>query len=912
MDRARRRPRAWAALAVAALLLCAPIGAAEKADPAAAETASPSAEPAPELRELVRRGNAARRDGRIEEALAAYSRARALAPGRYDVRILLADTLRRTGRAAEASAEYAQARTLDPSRPEAYSGQALILRQSFDDTGASALLEDALARVAPSGRPDLLLNLGETRRRQGRGAEAERIFRDVIGARPGEAPGHAGLARVAEDRGDLAGAIAAWDLYLKARPEDEAAALRREELRELKASIAALRAAAAAVPGAGVFSELGRLLAVAGDAARAAEAWRRALSIDRASLDARRGLALALRDLGEERGAAEQFRLLLEAAPADAVALYSLVDLARQRGDRRAEGAAWRALLAARPDELPAARAFIAFLEREGEGALAREIDRLPGPAATRTGAGEAAGAAGLRLRAMFLAAAGRTDEAGVALYGALRADPIDPWTVEAATEILAERPLLLSALGELARAEAGRGGPGPADGEAGFLVLQARLIWWAGRPGEALERLRRVVAEHPDSALARSALALGLKEIAGKPDLALAELERATTIDPSRLADHVDLAIGLLRAGKAARAEAAVRRALVARPGAAPALSVLGAALGERGDLEGAAAAYAEALRADPLDYLGLARGQYPVTLAALGRNAEARRALRGEVPPIPEVLFHEAWAFARDAFRDRLHHGQDWNAWRDRYRGRLRTSQETYRAIAAMLASLGDPHTRLRDPEETAATFLSRRGAGVGVDRLGRNLPSSRTVVTEERPGGLGYIRLSNLADPHVVEEVRKALLDLRDKEGIILDLRGNPGGFSRAADAVGDLLVGPGRETGIDVGPGGPERQVTGGEGAITDSPLVVLVDGQTGSAAERLARALQATGRGSLMGDATYGKGVAQISRVLPGGTTVLVSVAEMLGPDGQPIQGRGLKPRQPALKPDTIPPAPPKP
>jgi tetratricopeptide (TPR) repeat protein len=483
---------------------------------------------------------------------------------------------------------------------------------------------------------------------------------------------------------------------------------------------------------------------------------------------------------------------------------------------------------------------------------------------------------------------------------------------VETATEILADRPLLLPALADLARADAQRAEPGVAGDDAARQVLQARLIWWAGRAGEAFDLLRRAVADHPDSALARSALALGLKEIAGQPDRALLELARATAIDPSRLADHVDLAIGLLRAGKAGEAAAAARRALAARPGAAPALSVLGAALGERGDLEGAAAAYAEALRADPIDYLGLARGQYPLMLAALGRHAEARRALRGEVPPIPEILFREAWAFARDAFRDRRHHGQDWNAWRDRYRGLLRTPQEAHRAIAGMLASLGDPHTRLRDPEETAATFLARRGTGAGVDRLGRNLPTSRTVIAEERPGGLGYIRLSNLADPKVIEEVRKALLELRDKEGIILDLRGNPGGFSRAADAVGDLLVGPGRESGIDVGPGGPERQVTGGEGAITDSPLIVLVDGQTGSAAERLARALQSTGRGSLVGDATRGKGAAQISRVLPGGATVLVSVAEMLGPDGLPIQGRGLRPREPALKPGAIPSPPPTP
>jgi len=88
--------------------------------------------------------------------------------------------------------------------------------------------------------------------------------------------------------------------------------------------------------------------------------------------------------------------------------------------------------------------------------------------------------------------------------------------------------------------------------------------------------------------------------------------------------------------------------------------------------------------------------------------------------------------------------------------------------------------------------------------------------------------------------------------------------------------------------------------------------VLVDGQTGSAAERLARTLSNTGRATLEGDPTFGKGRAQVSRVLPGGTTVLISIIEMLGPDGRPLQGRGLQPGR-RMRVDALPkagPAPP--
>src|SRR5439155_1439834 len=168
-----------------------------------------------------------------------------------------------------------------------------------------ARLRRVVARAGPGGRPagrDAGGRGGECRGARGRpGARGERgararpdprrpgrlqagarsrprTLRDphpagrYAAARPGDALALAGRARVAEDRGDLAGAIAFWDRYLAIKPDEEAGALRRQELRELKAAIAALRETAARAPGAAIFSELGRLLAVAGDAPAAARA----------------------------------------------------------------------------------------------------------------------------------------------------------------------------------------------------------------------------------------------------------------------------------------------------------------------------------------------------------------------------------------------------------------------------------------------------------------------------------------------------------------------------------------------------------------------------------------------------------------------------------------------------------------
>ncbi len=864
------------------------------------------------LEDLVKRGNEARHAGQMRAAIALFQKARDRAPHSYEIRVLLADTLRRVGETERALPEYEAAQRIDPARPEGYTGKALILRTRYDDEAAAALLQDGLARVEAGHRSELLLVLAETRRRERRLDEAARLFGEILEAHAQDAPARAGLARVAEDRGDLDGAIQDWDAYLGAKADDEAAALRRQELRELRASIEALRRTAARRGAdANVLIELGRLLFVAGDAQGAAGSYRKALRIDPEKVEARRGLAVALRETGSEGAleAAREFRRLLKRRPADGVALYSLLGLAIAGGKAEDEEAAWRALVLNRPDDLFALRGWTTSLERRGPEVLARAIEEAR--------AGDDGLAAPIRLRrlTLLLATAGRFPEAADAMYRMLLLDPTDPWSLEIANDVLFLDPGLQTALADrlgadLKKDTTANGTSVPPD-SAAPQVLLARLAWWAGRGEEALVILRQAVAAHPGSALVHSALGEAYQGIAGRSDLAVTELHHAVALDPARPAAHVDLALTLLRMGRSKQSEAAARRCLERAPDLSPALSVLGAALADQGKFESAASAYAAALLADPADNFGLARGQLPIVLAALGRNVEARRNLRGAVPPIPEMLYREAWAFARDSCRDRAFNGQNWLTWRTRYRGALRTENDAYRAITAMLSSLGDPYTRLRDPEETAALFLTRRGSSVGTDPLGRVSAQSKTVTTGELPGGLGYIRLGNFTDPNLVAEVRAALESMRRKEGIVLDLRGNSGGLSRSADEIGNLLVGPGKEAGRDASDAGEISQVTGGDGALTDSPLTVLVDGQTGSAAERLARTLTNTGRASLAGDPTFGKGRAQMSRVLPGGTTVLVSNSEMLGPDGRPLQGKGLVPtrRSPLPAPPGATPAP---
>ncbi|PYT12254.1 MAG: hypothetical protein DMF51_13695, partial [Acidobacteria bacterium] len=448
---------------------------------------TPPAGPAkePGVEELVKRGNQARREGQVHDAIASYSKARDLAPHTYEIRILLADTLRRTGEPARALPEYETALSIDPARHEAYAGKALILRGAYDYEGACAVLQTGLARVAPPSRPDLLLVLAETRRRQKRLDEARSLFRDLLESRPQDPQAHGGLARVAEDRGDLAGALREWDRYLEARPDDEPVALRRQELRELKASIEALRQTAERAATGPVLDELARLQSVAGDAPGAADSFRRALRIAPEDPQARRGFAQALVDAGSE-GAARELKRLLKTSPGDAVALYNVAALAIAAGKTDEEESAWQALLTAHPDDLLALRGYLACLERQGPEALRRAAGTRP------PGGFESAPSALLRRQALLLAASGSRPEAAEALYWLLQRDPTDPWSLEITNEILHLDPLLLKTLGDRLETDL-RAGASVAGG-ARILrrVLLARLIWWSGRDQEALIVLRQ------------------------------------------------------------------------------------------------------------------------------------------------------------------------------------------------------------------------------------------------------------------------------------------------------------------------------------------------------------------------------------------------------------------------------------
>ncbi|MFN8242388.1 MAG: S41 family peptidase [Bacteroidales bacterium] len=156
----------------------------------------------------------------------------------------------------------------------------------------------------------------------------------------------------------------------------------------------------------------------------------------------------------------------------------------------------------------------------------------------------------------------------------------------------------------------------------------------------------------------------------------------------------------------------------------------------------------------------------------------------------------------------------------------------------------------------------------------------------------GKTGYIRFSGFTQ-NCIDDVKKALVNLEknNPEGIILDLRGNPGGLLTEAVEIVNLFVGPGSEV---VSTKGKVKQFDGvyktTSQAIDEKiPLVVLINSGSASASEIVAGAIQDLDRGVIIGQRSYGKGLVQITRPLSYNTQLKVTTAKYYIPSGRCIQ-----------------------
>lgn len=181
------------------------------------------------------------------------------------------------------------------------------------------------------------------------------------------------------------------------------------------------------------------------------------------------------------------------------------------------------------------------------------------------------------------------------------------------------------------------------------------------------------------------------------------------------------------------------------------------------------------------------------------------------------------------------------------------------------------------------------------VAISRAQIELPSVSYTLKQEQGSKVGYIRLDEFSS-HAAEQMEKAIEDLRQKQasGFILDLRGNPGGLLFSSVEIARMWMGKGAIVSTIDNRGGNEKFSANGK-ALTDLPLVVLVDGYSASASEILAGALKENHRAKVVGSRTYGKGTVQSVHSLSDGSGLAVTIARYYPPSGIDINQKGIDP-----------------
>lgn len=179
---------------------------------------------------------------------------------------------------------------------------------------------------------------------------------------------------------------------------------------------------------------------------------------------------------------------------------------------------------------------------------------------------------------------------------------------------------------------------------------------------------------------------------------------------------------------------------------------------------------------------------------------------------------------------------------------------------------------------------------------DRISLN-PVYANLDTNNSKAPIGYVRLSQFsanASQEIAHAVHK--LEQQGAQGYILDLRNNPGGLLQAGIEIARLWLDNSTIV-YTVNRQGMMDSFAAANGAISQAPLVVLVNQGTASASEILAGALQDNDRAELVGEKTFGKGLIQSLFELPDGAGLAVTVAKYETPDHHDIHKLGIVPDQ---------------
>lgn len=222
-------------------------------------------------------------------------------------------------------------------------------------------------------------------------------------------------------------------------------------------------------------------------------------------------------------------------------------------------------------------------------------------------------------------------------------------------------------------------------------------------------------------------------------------------------------------------------------------------------------------------------------------------------------------------------------------------------------ILTKVGDIEVTGMDLSEVVTYIKGEKGTDVDLTVLRgedaeeitvtatRDTVEAQTVKYEMLEGNTGYLSVSEF-DSVTYAQYEEALNELTDQgmTGLIVDLRNNPGGNLNTVCEMLDLVLPKGTIVYTE-DKGGKRETATSDDEHQINVPMVVLVNGNSASASEIYAGAIQDYGIGKIVGTQTYGKGVVQQIFDLGDGTSVKLTIAEYFTPNGRNIDGEGITP-----------------
>jgi carboxyl-terminal processing protease len=216
----------------------------------------------------------------------------------------------------------------------------------------------------------------------------------------------------------------------------------------------------------------------------------------------------------------------------------------------------------------------------------------------------------------------------------------------------------------------------------------------------------------------------------------------------------------------------------------------------------------------------------------------------------------------------------------------GKLVFGDNLSEAISMIQGEVGTSVSLTIFRESTNETF--------DVDIIRENIEHP-TVIYRMLEDNIGYIRITTF-ESVTASQFKIALEELTSlgMDGLVIDLRNNPGGLLHSVAQITDLLVPPGGNIVFTENKQGNIFEIPSKSDHI-DIPLVILVNGNSASASEVLAGAVKDYEVGTIVGTTTFGKGIVQSIIDLGDGTAIKLTTAKYFTPNGTSIHGSGITP-----------------